>query len=130
MARDHPIVGVGPGREKREYPRYAAPEFRDRPRGHVHNTPLQILLERGALGLIAWCAIFVGFFRDAGRLLRRLPADAMRERALVTGSVAAILAFLVGGLTEYNFGDSEVALVAWLVMSLVFVVARDRAPDV
>lgn len=124
MARDHPLIGVGPGGFKREYPQYAAPEFRARRRGHVHNTPLQILVERGLLGLTAWSAIFLAFFWRAAWVLHRLPREAERGRDLVMGSMAAITGFLVGGLTEYNFGDSEVALVAYAVMALPFVVER------
>src|SRR5207245_721943 len=37
------------------------------------------------------------------------------------------LAFLVAGLFEYNFGDTEVLLVALAVMALPFVVERDLA---
>jgi O-antigen ligase len=124
MARDHPLTGVGPGQVKHEYPRYVAPEFSDKRRGHVHNTPLQVLAERGALGLVAWLAIFATFFTRGGAVLSALPPAAARERALVTGSLAAIAGFLVGGLTEYNFGDSEVVLVAYAVMVLPFVVGR------
>jgi hypothetical protein len=40
------------------------------------------------------------------------------ERALVVGGLAAIVGFLVGGLSEYNFGDSEVVMVAWAIMAL------------
>jgi O-antigen ligase len=134
MARDHPLIGVGPDQVKRHYLDYAAPEFRQRPRGHVHNSPLQILAERGILGLAAWLALFGTFFARAVNVLRGLPADAARERALVAGSVAAIVGFLVGGLTEHNFGDSEVVLVAYAVMALPSVVergllnTRERAP--
>lgn len=124
MAWDHPLLGVGPGQVKHVYPAYAAPEFRARPRGHLHNTALQILVERGAPALAAWTAVFVAFFWRAGRILRSLPERAGRERALVAGSIAAIASFLVGGLTEYNFGDSEVAMAAYVVMALPFVVAR------
>ncbi|MGH7391728.1 MAG: O-antigen ligase family protein [Candidatus Rokuibacteriota bacterium] len=124
MARDHLLLGVGPGQVKRVYPDYVAPEYRAKPRGHLHNTPLQILVERGALGLAAWAGLFGLFFWRAARVLRRLPSPAARERALVAGSIAAIAGFLAGGLTEYNFGDSEVVLVAWTVMAVPFVVSR------
>jgi O-antigen ligase len=124
MARDHPLTGVGPGQVKRRYGDYAAPEFRQRPRGHLHNTPLQILVERGVVGLGAWLILFGTFFAGATGVLRRLPPGTTRERALVAGSVAAIAGFLVGGLTEYNFGDSEVVMVAYAVMALPFVVER------
>jgi hypothetical protein len=36
------------------------------------------------------------------------------------GSVAATAGFLVAGLFEYNFGDSEVVMVAYSVMALAF----------
>jgi hypothetical protein len=47
-----------------------------------------------------------------------LPADATAERALVVGAIAAITGFLIGGLSEYNFGDAEVVMVAWVLMAL------------
>src|SRR5204863_5798451 len=80
-------------------------------------------VERGALGLAAWLWIWLAFYARAIALLRRLPG-AGREWALVAGSLAAVTGFLVGGLAEYNFGDSEVVLVAWTLVSLPFVVER------
>ena len=122
MARDHWLTGVGPAQVKRVYPSYAADEVTHKSRGHLHNTPLQVLVERGVLGFAAWLAIFATFFWRAGRLLRRVEGDA---RALVSGALAAIAGFLIGGLFEHNFGDTEVLLVALLVMASVFVVERD-----
>ena len=127
MAVERPLVGFCPGGVKREYPNYVRPEALHRTRGHLHNTPLQILVERGVLGLVAWLAIFVTFFVRAAAILKVLEPDERRERALVTGSIAAIAGFLVGGLTEYNFGDSEVVMVAYVVMTLPFVTERVRS---
>jgi hypothetical protein len=39
----------------------------------------------------------------------------------VVGGLAAIVGFLVAGLSEYNFGDSEVVMVAWALMALPWV---------
>jgi O-antigen ligase len=129
MWQEHPWLGIGPGGVKREYASYALPEAVKKRTGHVHNTPLQILVERGVLGLAAWLAIWVAFYARAIRLLRRLPSGAQLERALVVGSLAAITGFLIGGLSEYNFGDSEVVLVAWALMALPWAVtAKERAP--
>jgi len=129
MWREHPLLGWGPGGVKREYERYARPEASKKRTGHVHNTPLQILVERGIVGLGAWLGIWVAFYARAIPLLRRLPATAGRERALVAGGLAAVTGFLVAGLWEYNFGDSEVVMVAWVVMALPFVVGKDVAPS-
>jgi O-antigen ligase len=126
MWRERPLLGWGPGGVKREYERYARPEAFKKRTGHVHNAPLQILVERGVLGLAAWLLIWIGFYARAVGLLRRLDDSLIRERALVAGSLAAVTGFLVSGLSEYNFGDSEVVMVAWTVMALPYVVARER----
>ena len=127
MARDHWLTGVGPAQVKRVYPDYAAPEVVNKHRGHLHNTPIQILVERGVPGLAAWLWLFGAFFVRAARLARRaVPA---RERTLVLGAIVAVAGFVVAGLFEHNFGDTEVLLAALLAMSIVFVVERDPAPD-
>ena len=43
------------------------------------------------------------------------------------GAIAAIAAFLGAGLFEYNFGDTEVLLVACVLMAMPFVVERLHA---
>ncbi len=125
LVRAHPVTGVGPGEVKRLYPAWATEEALRRSTSHLHDTPLQIVVERGIPGLAAWIAIWVVFFARAGRTLRRIPAGDAEGRGLVLGSMAAIAAFLVAGLFEYNFGDTEVLLVALALMALPFVVARD-----
>jgi O-antigen ligase len=127
LVREHPLVGVGPGQVKRLYPEYAPAYAVRRHTSHLHNTPLQIAVERGLVGLALWLWVFAAFFARAARVWRRLPADAREDRSLVAGAIAAIAAFLVGGLFEYNFGDTEVLLVAMSVMALPF--AIDRARD-
>lgn len=67
----------------------------------------------------------MAFYAAALSLLRRLPAAAVRDRALVAGSVAAITGFLVAGLSEHDFGDAEVVMIAWTIMALPFVVGRE-----
>ena len=127
MWRERPLLGWGPGGVKREYSRYALPEAFKQRTGHVHNTPLQILVERGVVGLAAWLAIWIAFYRRAIGLLRALDASQARERALVAGSIAAVTGFLVAGLSEYNFGDSEVVMLAWAIMALPWAAATGLA---
>jgi len=125
VAAAHPITGIGPGQIKRLYPTLASPEALRRSTSHLHDTPLQIVAERGIPGLAAWIAIWVAFFGAAGRVLGRIPSEDDEARGLVLGSMAAIAAFLVAGLFEYNFGDTEVLLVALTLMSFPFVIERD-----
>ena len=58
-------------------------------------------------------------------LPKRVPAANAEALSLVLGSMAAVAAFLLSGLFEYNFGDTEVLLAALAVMALPFVVERD-----
>jgi hypothetical protein len=92
----------------------------------VHDSALQILVELGVAGLLAWLWIWAAFFTEAVRLLRWLPAAAIRERTLVAGSIAAIAGFLIAGMSEHNFGDSEVVMLAWMIMALPFTVRGAR----
>ncbi len=130
MFERSPITGIGVGQVKILYPRYVLPQAVKRSTGHLHNSPLQVLVERGLLGLGCWLWLWGAFFTRGLRILRRAEPSWERERALVSGSLAAILGFLVSGLSEYNFGDSEVVMVAYAVMAIPFLVEaslEDRA---
>jgi O-antigen ligase len=127
MVRDHPILGVGPGGVSQVYPHYADPTALRMKRGHVHNTPLEMLVERGPLGLLAWLWLFAAFLVEGRRALARLAPDQERQRALVMGSLAATIGFLIAGLFEYNFGDSEVVMVEYCVMAVAFAAMQGEA---
>jgi O-antigen ligase len=123
----HPVAGIGPGQLKHAYAAVAPAEALRRSTSHLHNTPLQITVERGLVGLAAWLWIFVAFLVRGATLLRRLPREAVGDRALMLGSLAAVITFLVAGLFEYNFGDTEVLLMALALMALPFALAREQA---
>ena len=129
MVKDHPLLGLGVGGVKRLYRDYADPRAGKRSTGHLHSSPVQIAAERGLLGLVAWGWIWGAFFLRAGAILRRLPAGLGTDRMLTAGSLAAVLGFLVAGLFEYNFGDSEVVTLAYLLMAVPFIVERVRGKD-
>src|SRR5262249_2677425 len=109
---------VGPGRVGDLYQRYADPTALRAKRGHVHNTPLQILVERGPLGLLVWLWFFATFFVEARHGFSRLAPDEERQRGLLTGGVVATIGFRAAGLSEYNLGDSEVVMTEYGVMGV------------
>jgi O-antigen ligase len=124
LLREHPLTGIGPGQVKHAYPVYAPPDAVRRSTSHLHNSPLQVAVERGLPGLALWLAIWAVFFVRAARIAASLPPG--DDRALVLGCIIAIAAFLVGGLFEHNFGDTEVLLVATALMALPFAISRAR----
>jgi O-antigen ligase len=124
MLQDAPLLGLGPGAVKIEYPAYKAPAARRPGTSHLHSNLVQIAAERGLLGLTAWCSIWAAFFVKASRIYARLSPARVDDRALVAGSLAAVAGFLVAGLFEYSFGDSEVIGLVWVVAAFPFVVER------
>jgi O-antigen ligase len=106
----------------REYPTYrTAGAVLEQP-PHLHNVPMQIAAERGlpALGIWLW---FVGLVVvDAWRLFRRSDVD----RWLPATALASVVAMLMAGLFEYNFGDSEFLMLFLFLITLPFG-ARRRA---
>jgi O-antigen ligase len=125
MVADRPLLGVGPGEVRAWYLHYRRPEAVRPSTGHLHNSAVQLAAERGLPALLAWCWLWVVFFRRGGRVLARLAATAGRPRALVLASLVGVLAFLVAGLFEDNFRDAEVVMLVYALMTLPFVVERD-----
>jgi O-antigen ligase len=128
LVAEHPVTGIGPGQLKHIYPRVATAEAIRRSTSHLHNTPAQIAVERGLIGLVAWLWIFVAFLVRGMSRLRALRSGADGDHAIVLGSLAAIVTFLVAGLFEYNFGDTEVLFVALALMALPFALRREPLP--
>jgi len=126
LLREHPLTGIGPGQVKHAYPIYAPADAVRRATSHLHNSPLQVAVERGLPGLALWLGIWGVFFVRAARIAASLPPG--DDRALVLGCIIAIAAFLVGGFFEHNFGDTEVLLVATALMALPFAIARAHTP--
>jgi hypothetical protein len=117
IVAEHPVLGLGFGRYRTAAtPYYARHPAADR-RSHAHNTYLQIAAEAGLVGLAAFGLLF------ATALLRGTRALAVRgprlEFAAAAGAWAGIVGFLVGGLTQYNFGDNEVALGMWVALAVL-----------
>jgi O-antigen ligase len=125
MVADHPLLGVGPGQVRAWYPQYRRPEAVRPSTGHLHNSPIQIAAERGLPALAAWLWLWVVFFGQCRRILAALGPGHSRARALVCASLSGIVGFLVAGLFEHNFGDSEVATLVYALLALPFIAEKD-----
>jgi O-antigen ligase len=92
---------------------------------HMHNTPLQIAVTMGVPGLVAFAALIAGFVR-LGRLARRAEIHNLWEEGLIAAYPAIVLALLVNGLVEWNFGDSEVLGLFLILTGATLGIASDR----
>jgi O-antigen ligase len=117
VVHDHPVLGLGFGRYRTTVARYydAHPDA-DR-RSHAHNNFLQLAAEAGLAGLAAFALLFAVALRAGWTAVRAAP-DA-GAWAVAAGAWAGIVGFLVGGLTQYTFGDNEVALTMWVALALL-----------
>lgn len=118
MIKDHPWFGVGPERIHDEFPQYYTGTALDSfYYGHLHNNLLQIAAERGLLSLAAFLWFLAELYRSLLGLFRSVEES---SRWVVLGSLAALTGFIVSGLTEYSFGDSEVLVLLLFLVSLPF----------
>jgi putative inorganic carbon (HCO3(-)) transporter len=123
MIRDHPWFGVGPERVPTEFLKmYRGSNLKDVYYGHLENNFLQIAAERG---LICFAA-FIWFLLElyAG-LVRLLKAADDGTRWIVLSAISALTGFVVSGLFQYNFGDSEVLLLLLFIVSIPFGVLHE-----
>jgi O-antigen ligase len=123
IVRDHPIWGVGPEMVDDVYVQYRPAEFVNPVNPHLHNVPLQIAAERGLPALAVWLWFFAAALTDAFTRVRRGETPALSAAAF-----AVLVAMLVAGLFEYNFGDSEFLMLLLGLISLPFASQRG-APD-
>lgn len=118
-------LGMGFGNSK--LMRKLDPTLPERHR-HMHNNILQVTVETGWLGLgiyLWWMgsAIFLGV--KNWRRVRRAqePQNAFLAMILITSSLA-LLGWQCAGLVEYNFGDAEIRLIAFLYIGLILGISR------
>ncbi len=123
MVEAHPWFGLGPEEIARNFESYVPLDI-PRPLppgyyGHLHNIYLQYAAERGIPGLL--CVLwFIGLaVFDFGRALPGLrKRGRSQERFILQGAIAVTIGILVGGVFEYNLGDSEVLMMFVSVLAL------------
>lgn len=121
MIEAHPWFGLGPEEIGRNFQAYVPPDVKRLPvgyYGHLHNVYLQYAAERGIPGLL--CVLwFIGIFLwDCSRAILRVGPGRSQQRFILFGAIAVTIGILVGGLLEYNLGDSEVLMMFVCVVAL------------
>lgn len=119
MIKDNPIIGIGDVDIKKAYEQYKKPEFHGEG-SHMHSNMIQIALTTGFIGLAIWLVwMLYIFYRQILIYFASINFDFLNLIAL--SSLCSMIAFQVAGLTEWNFGDAEFAVVMWFSLSLAFV---------
>jgi O-antigen ligase len=122
MIKAHPWFGLGPEQIRRNFDSYVPADIQ-RPLpvgyyGHLHNIYVQYAAERGipALVFILW---LIGMtIWDCFHGILRAGRARSQELFVLHGTIAVIIGVLVGGVFEYNLGDSEVLMMFLSVVGL------------
>ncbi len=114
--KDDPLLGVGPKNLKDVYNEYAEKEPNKYPpyMGHIHNTYLQILADRGIVGFLFYVAMlftYMGYFFVNFKSMTNLSL-----KYLAFGGFSVILVFTIFSFTEYSFGDNEFVMLFWSLL--------------
>jgi len=119
MLKANPILGVGGGNYGAASEVYRQ-EYGVVSKSHPHNNLFSQTAEKGLLGLGAFLYIWYIFFKVAW-IAWKNSADAL-SRAMTAGGIAALAGFHASGMFEANFGDSEVAMMMWLIVGFVMLI--------
>jgi O-antigen ligase len=118
IIRDYPLHGTGPDTVSMVFqnPKYGLSTI-SRQNVHLHNDIVQIGAERGIPTLLAWMVFIVWTFVSLLKLLKDRKAAVFSEAA---AAAAVLLALFTAGLFEYNFADSEVAVLFLFLITIPF----------
>ncbi|MFN2453441.1 MAG: O-antigen ligase family protein [Pyrinomonadaceae bacterium] len=126
----HLLVGVGMDSILRHWRKWGMFDNGRLPIGHMHQTLLQLALERGVPTLLAWLALIWLYARMLWRRARRKDFENWIEHGLALGALGGLCGFFASAMVHYNFGDSEVAIVLYFIMGLCLVLEREaKAQD-
>jgi len=117
ISLEHFLYGIGLHAVERIYPAFRHPLAIEPNQWHLHNNFVHLWVTRGMLGLAAFLYIFLCVFRLGS--YRHRAAEEPFDRGLAAGVLGASGSFLVTGLTEYSWGDSEVLMLLYLLLGLL-----------
>jgi len=92
---------------------------------HLHNNVIQIAAERGIPTLLAWLVFIIWCFSSIIGFLKKRDSAAFPFAA---AAGASLLALFTAGLFEYNFADSEIAVLLLFLITVPFAAKQDVKP--
>jgi len=125
--QDFSFTGVGLGAFNQVipllYPYFLISPTVDIP--HAHNLVLQVGVDLGIPGLIAWLAILITVFVLLVNVLRRQAHD--MASTLATGVTGGLAAMLMHGLLDAPLWGTKLAFIPWLLFALAVLVGTQRS---
>ena len=121
ILKDYPITGLGWEGFRLAYPRYKPPEGRYLV-CHAHNNFIDVAVDSGFLGLGIFLWLLVTIYKVGFHIFKELKEGYFK--GIAWGFLGSFTAFLIAGLSQYNFGDSEVVMLFYFLLGMVMVIPR------
>ncbi len=121
IIKDYPLTGVGPDNIKYIYPKYRHPDTKKN-NPHLHNNFLQIAAEKGIFSLILFLIFIVSVYRS---LFKFMKSEDQFKKNISTAVFFMFTAFLIAGMFEYNYGDSEIKFLLFYFLTLPFLPTQE-----
>jgi hypothetical protein len=112
----HPVFGHGMDAMKLHWTEWGFP---GNDMLHLHSTPLQLAFDRGLPMLVLWLWMMIAFWIHLARSTKA--ASELSDTnvyGILLGTLGALTGFLASSLVNYNYGDSEVAMLFWYSMGV------------
>lgn len=126
--QDFSFTGVGLGHFNRVipllYPYFLISPSVDIP--HAHNLVLQVGVDLGIPGLVAWLAMLIVVFVLLSRALYRRPHNS--TTTLAAGVLGGLAAMLVHGALDAPLWGAKLAFTPWLLFALAVLLERQQQP--
>lgn len=118
IIKERPLFGTGPDTVDMVFqdPIYGL-SIEARRNVHLHNNIIQVAAERGIPTLAAWLAFFLWAFLSVLNLLKNRASPTFPH---AVAAASSILALFTAGLFEYNFADSEIAILFLYLLTVPF----------
>ena len=120
----HPVFGHGMDAMKLHWSEWGFP---GRDMLHLHSTPLQLAFDRGLPMLALWLWMMVLFWLHAFRSANAASdLSDTNSYGILLGTLGALTGFLASSVVNYNYGDSEVAMMFWWLMGMSIAITNEE----
>jgi putative inorganic carbon (HCO3(-)) transporter len=120
MIKDRPVWGIGLGNFGQFFDKYKVEGIYDAT-CHPHNDYLNVGVNSGLLGLLAYLSIWVVFLRSTYKKMKG-GGNNRFGRSVQMGGMVAVIAFLFAGLFQCYYTDAEVNMLIMLILGLTTVI--------
>ncbi len=89
---------------------------------NAHNNFIDVAVDSGLLGLGIFIWLLITIYKVSFHIFKEMQDGYFK--GIAWGFLGSFTAFLVAGLSQYNFGDSEVVMLFYFLLAMLVVIPR------